>query len=136
MLNTFPQLLAYGFGSYFFAPTILRIAAAIIFVHLAYAHYGNKEAISKTRFPILGEGAWIPWLAIAVESAVALILFFGYHTQIGAILGALIALKAALWSGTYPKYFILSRSAAFLLFVICLCLLITGAGGLAFDLPL
>ena len=132
MFNTFPQLLTYGF----FAPTLLRIAAAVVFAYLAYYHYQHKDAVAHTRFPVVGEGAWIAWLAMAVEAIVALGLLVGYHTQIAAILGALIALKAAFWSGKYPTFFVLSRGTAFLLLVICLSLLVTGAGALAFDLPL
>ncbi|HVV38766.1 MAG TPA: hypothetical protein VHD31_00370 [Candidatus Paceibacterota bacterium] len=132
MLTTFPALLTYSF----FAPTILRFAAALVLAYLAYYHYTHKEAVARTRFPIMGEGMWIAWLAILVEGIVALGLLLGYHTQISAIIGALIALKIAFWSGTYPTFFVFSRSTGFLLLVICLSLLISGGGALAFDLPL
>ncbi len=132
MFNTFPALLTYSF----FAPTLLRITAAVVFAYLAYYHYQHKDAVARTRFPIVGEGMWIAWLALAVEAAVAIGLFLGYHTQIFAILGALIAIKAAFWGGKYPTFFVLSRSTALLLLIICISLLVTGAGALAFDLPL
>ena len=136
MLNTFPQLLAYGFGSYFFAPLILRVAAAGIFLYLAYNHFEHKEKIARTGFPIVGEGAWIAWVAILVEAAVGIGLVFGYHTQVVAIAGCAIAFKQLFWYGKYPVFFILPRISSILLFVICFSLLITGAGAFAFDLPL
>ncbi len=132
MLNTFPQLLVLGF----FAPTLLRIAAACVFAMLAYKHWHNVEHIAQTRFPLVGSGAWIPWVAVIVEGIVALCLLLGYHTQISAIVGLLAALKYAFWAGKYPSYFVLSRTAALLLAVVCLSLMLSGAGALAFDLPL
>lgn len=132
MLNFFPQFLTYSF----FAPTILRVAAAIVFAYVAYRHFKNKDAIAHVRFPVVGSGAWIPWVAVIVEGAMALALFFGYYTQIAAIAGAVLGLKYFVWRGKYPEYFVLSRSTCTLLIAICLSLLTTGAGALAFDLPL
>ncbi len=132
MLNPLPELLVFQL----LAPTMLRVAAAIVFAYLAYRHFEHREDIAATRFPIIGRGAWIVWLAIVVELATAAALFFGYATQIAAIVGALGALKHIVWRGKFPNFFWLTRSAAFLLLVICLSLLLTGAGAFAFDLPL
>jgi uncharacterized membrane protein YphA (DoxX/SURF4 family) len=132
MLNVFPQLLDYTF----FAPTLLRIAAACIFLYLVKSHYVHRNAIAQTRFPLIGAGMWVVWLAIVVELAVGIGLFFGAWTQVAALVGALLALKYSIWYGTYPSYFVLPRSAALLLLVICLSLMATGAGAIAFDLPL
>jgi len=132
MLNPFPDLLTFGF----FAPTILRFAAACIFFYLAYRHYQNRDAISRTRYPIVGTGGWIVWCAIILEFIVALGLFLGYYTQITAIIGVIAALKHIVWRGKFPAFFWLTRSAALLLLVICFSLLLSGAGALAFDLPL
>ena len=132
MLNPFPSL----FFLSFFAPTILRVAAACVMAYIAYTHILNREAIAKTHFPLIGAGAWVAWVSIIVEILVGASLFFGYGTQYAAILLALIALKYMVWAGKYPKYFIYSRSTAFLLLVIALSLLLTGAGAMAMDLPL
>lgn len=132
MLNPFPQLLVYGF----FAPTLLRVAAALIFAYLAYKHYQNRDEIGSTHFPVVGQGMWLAWFSIIVEVALAAAIFFGYYTQYAAIVGALGALKHIVWGGKYPGFFMLSRSAAFLLLVIMLSLLVSGAGAFAFDLPL
>jgi uncharacterized membrane protein YphA (DoxX/SURF4 family) len=114
----------------------LRIAVAILFAWLAYKHYQRREQIGNTNFPIFGKGVWIAWLAVIVEAATAAALFFGYYTQYAAIVGILMSLKNAVWAGKYPSFFMLSRSSALLVLVICLSLLVTGAGIFAFDLPL
>jgi uncharacterized membrane protein YphA (DoxX/SURF4 family) len=132
MLNPLPNLLAYSF----FAPTLLRIAAACVFFYLAYYHFQHKEQISRIRFFIVGEGAWIAWLAVLIEGIIGIALLVGYCTQIAAIIGAIGAFKHVAWSGRYQNFFILSRTAAFLLLVICVSLLASGAGQLAFDVRL
>lgn len=132
MLNPLPNLLTYSF----FAPTLLRIAAACVFFYLAYYHFQNKEQISRIRFFIVGEGAWIAWLAVLIEGIIGTALLLGYYTQIAALVGAAVALKNIVWSGMYPSFFMLSRGTAILLLTICLSLLVTGAGALAFDVPL
>jgi uncharacterized membrane protein YphA (DoxX/SURF4 family) len=132
MLTPFPSLLIFSFT----APTLLRIAAALVFAYLAYRHYQNRAHIAHISFPIVGRGEWVAWFAIIIEAGVALGLFFGYYTQYAALLGAIGALKQIIWRGKYPGFFWLTRSAAFLLLVICLSLLLTGAGAFAYDLPL
>ena len=129
MPNTFPQLLDYSF----YAPTILRVAAALVFAYLAYQHYSHLKEISHVHFPVVGQGVWIGWAMVIVETVVALGLFLGYHTQINAIIGAIVALKHVVWGARYPHIFMLSKSSAFLLLMICLSLLLSSAGRIAFD---
>jgi len=132
MLTPFPDLLMFGF----FAPTILRFAAALIFAYLAYTHFHHKDAIARIKMPLLGGGMWVAWAAITIEIIVAAALFFGYYTQYAALIGMLGAVKHFVWRNTYPTYFVLPRTTSFLLIVILASLLLTGAGALAFDLPL
>src|SRR6185312_14389871 len=132
MLNTFPAFLTYGF----FAPTLLRIAVALVLIYLAYGHFKQRDAISRERFPVIGTAHWVAWLSIVVEAAIGLMLLAGYHTQIASIFAALIGLKQAFWHGKYPHYFILARGTALFMLVISLTLLVSGAGALAMDLPL
>ncbi len=132
MLNPFPDLLMFGF----FGPTVLRIVAALVFVYLAYAHFHNKTAIARIKFPVLQGGMWVAWAAIVVELLVAAGLFFGYYTQYVALVGILGALKHMVWRNSYPVFFILPRTTSILLVAILLSLLVTGAGALAFDIPL
>ncbi len=132
ILNPFPQLLDYRI----FAPTLLRLAAATIFAYLAYRHYQQRNEIAKISFPVIGRGGWIVWFAIIIEAAIAGGLFLGLYTQAAAILGAVGALKQWVWRGKFPAFFWLTRSASFLLLVICLSLMVSGAGAFAFDIPL
>ena len=131
MLNTFPQLL-YPF----YAPLILRAGVAIAFAVVAYLQWSRAAELSQTRMPIVGRlGGWV-WLSIVAHVVVALMLLFGYYTQIAALVGALMALKSAYWSRQYPLVFPLSRTANLLLLLICLSLVVSGAGALARDIPL
>lgn len=132
MLSLFPQIL-------FLAPfgtTLLRIAAGAVILLLAWKHFREREKLAGVPFVIIGKGAWIPLLAALVELATAAGLILGIYTQAAAIFGMLLALKSIVWKRRYPAFFPLSQTASFLLFVICLSILITGAGVFAFDLPL
>jgi uncharacterized membrane protein YphA (DoxX/SURF4 family) len=130
--NPFPDLLVYGI----FAPTLLRVAVAIALAWAVSLQWRSRHELSRQRFPVVGHGAWILWTMLTVEALTLLGLLFGYYTQWAALLGALIALKFAVWGSRYPKFFPLSRVASFLIVVICLSLLLSGAGQFAYDLPL
>lgn len=132
MLNPFPDLLVLGF----FAPTLVRIAAAGVFLYVGYTHWKGRAALCQTRFPIIGQGKWIAWFSVAVHLAIGASLFFGYDTQIGALVGGIAAVKGILFSSMYRSAFPFSRSTYVLLLAICLSLLLSGAGAFAFDLPL
>lgn len=132
MLNPFPSLLVYGF----FAPTILRAAVAIVLAWAAWSQWSQRKELSHTRFLFVGSGMWTVWVMLVLELAAAAGLLFGYYTQWAAILGALISIKFAVWDHRYPKFFPLSRPAALLMLALCLSLLLSGAGALAYDLPL
>jgi hypothetical protein len=79
---------------------------------------------------------WLVWLYALVSFGTAGLLFVGLWTQAAAIVGILLSLKHGLAPRKYSAIIPLSRAAFLLLFVICLSLLVTGAGALAFDLPL
>ena len=132
MLNPFPDLLMFGF----FAPTLLRVVAALMFVYLAYVHFKNKDAIARIKLPFISGGAWYIWALLVVELIVAAGLFFGYYTQYVAVLALLGLLKHFMWRSRYPQIFVLPRTTITLLIAILLSLLVTGAGALAFDIPL
>ena len=132
MLNPFPDLLTYSF----FAPTIVRMAAALIFFHLAYYHSQNKNSLAIISFPIVGSGVWIVLLMASAEAIVGAGLFFGYVIQISAAVGAAIALKYFVLHTKFPQFFVLSRATTLLLFAMCVSLALSGAGAVAFDLPL
>ncbi len=134
MLNPFPELLVYGF----FAPTILRIAAAFIFLYVAYMQAQHREIMAKIPFPVVGNslGMGVVWFAVAVELALSAALVIGYSTQAAAIIGMIAAAKYFFFGRRWPTFAPISRGTAILLFVILASLLLSGAGGLAYDLPL
>ena len=133
MLNPFPSLLFLGF----FAPTLLRIAAALVLAYSTYRILGEREPISKTSLPIIGKPPmWLIWLSCSIVILVAAALFFGYGTQIAAIAGAIVAIKYAFIPSALKKFSPLSRSTYLIVFVICISLLLSGAGAFAMDLPL
>ncbi|HEY4517005.1 MAG TPA: DoxX family membrane protein [Candidatus Paceibacterota bacterium] len=132
MLSLFPQIL-------YLAPlgiTLLRIAAGLTFLSLAYFHVMRSRELSTIRFPVVGSGAWIVWLAIIFETLIGVALVLGIYAQLAALLGAVAAIKLLIWRKRYPQFFTLTRHTSALLLVICLCLVVSGAGAYAFDLPL
>lgn len=134
MLNPFPDLLVFGF----FAPTILRVAAACVFLYVAYMQVQHREAMAKIPFPIVGNslGMGVVWFAVAVELLLAAALVAGYYTQIAAIVGLVAAAKYFLFAKRWPTFSPISHGTSFFLFIILATLLLSGAGAGAFDLPL
>jgi uncharacterized membrane protein YphA (DoxX/SURF4 family) len=135
MLNPLPEILFLEP----LAPFVLRIAAGIIFLIIGYSHLmkERREGIaSDLRARWKAAGAFFIFGIGVAELLAGLSLLLGFLTQIGAILGGIIALTLLWISKTYAK--IAADSPAFytLLFAICLSLLLTGAGAFAFDLPL
>src|SRR3989344_5943790 len=124
MLNPLPEFLVYGF----FAPTLLRLAAAVAFAYGAYYIFKNRKRIGDTVLPIFVRAAWLPGASALVHLVIAFLLGTGYNTQIAAILGALGSIKGFFLSQRYPEVFPFSRSTYALLFVILLSLILSGAG--------
>ena len=63
-------------------------------------------------------------------------LLLGYGTQAAALLGAVIALKHLFLPKSFGALRPLPKSTCLMLFLMCLALVISGAGPLGFDLPL
>ena len=116
MLNPFPTLLDYAF----FAPTIIRLTLAAVFLYTAYGF--TKEAKPN-------------WFHTAGHCIIGLLLLIGLYTQVAAGVGALGALGALVWWDKLPHRRH-SRTEAVLLLVMLVSLTLTGAGALAFDVPL
>ena len=114
MLSLFPQVL-------FLAPfsaLVIRIALALVFAYAAWRHVAQGDTISRV----------LSFLKILVAAA----LLVGAWTQAVALVGALFALVGLL----SPRTRIFPKSTVALVLVMCLSLVVTGAGALAFDLPL
>lgn len=132
MLTPFPDLLVLGF----FAPTLLRVAVALVFFYGAWAQYSRFAELSELPLPLVGRSSTLIWLSIAAHALIGLMLFTGYYTQIAALLGILGSIKGLVWAGRYPRLFPLCRVDYVFVLVICLSLMVSGAGALAYDLHL
>ena len=132
MLNTFPNLLVLGF----FASTLLRVAVACLFFYASYSAYKQRDAASHLRFPLIGEASWAGGVTMLMYAAIGLVLLFGAYTQIAALLAGIVSIKGLLFCKRFGPLFPYSRSTYFLILAICLSLLVSGAGAMAFDLPL
>jgi putative oxidoreductase len=134
MLNTFPELLTFSL----FAPLILRVVLGLVFLNLGYQKFG-RERNSWVNFfsvtPFKPANFWVNIFA-AIQIVGGLMLIVGYYTQIAALVFAVITLAELYVENREPA--LLNRNLVFylLLFAISLSLLFTGAGFLAFDLPL
>jgi len=113
-LSVFPEILFLAP----FAAFLIRIALAILLGYCAWKHLTNADKTVRT----LG----------FIEGVVATALALGTWTQPAAIAGMFII---GAWFAL-PRLRAVALGTAFLAFVMCLSLLLTGAGLLAFDLPL
>jgi len=134
MLNTFPQLLTYGF----FAATLLRIVVGLSILYISYVQFKRRKAIIEEVRQNIG---WridqtLIIIAALIVFAVGLAITLGWHTQIAAIIAIVFMLKQMVIAKRYPAAAPLCRLDYFYLIVILLTLLVTGAGAFAFDLPL
>lgn len=132
MLNPFPQLLVFSF----FAPTLLRAAAAFALFYVAYMQYRRRDEISRLHLPIVGKNSWWYAVSAAFNLGVGAMLLFGYYTQIAALVAIIAHLKGLWLNHRHPSVVILPDSTVILFLVICLSLLLTGAGAWAFDVHL
>ena len=114
MLTLFPEILFLAP----FAAVLIRLAVSCCFAYCILIHLRSSDLAVR----ILG----------LFELAATLSLFVGFYTQLGALLGILLAITYLTSRATHT----LPRSTAALLLVLCVSLLITGPGPLAFDLPL
>ncbi len=125
----------------FFAPTILRVAVALVFFYIAFVTMRRKNALTAMPLPLIGAGhGWAAPLAAVVEFLIGFMFLVGLYTQIAAILGVAAALKYFVYRRFTPQtaeaFFPVSSGTAFLLLAISLSLLLTGAGAYAVDIPL
>src|SRR5690349_1676532 len=114
LFSVFPSLLAYGFGSYFFAPAILRVTVALVFFYLAIGHFKNKKEVGAeidNHFKWISHemAVWLVGLLILAELAVGCLLFVGAWTQVAAIVATLGFAKMAYFHKSLPRYAPLSR---------------------------
>ena len=97
---------------------LLRVSVAVVFALAAWKHFTDTETREK---------------AVSVlEGVIAIGLFVGFYAQYAAIAGALVACAWAFSMTLRP----MPKSTVVLVLIMCVTLIITGAGPFAFDLPL
>ncbi|MDO8481871.1 MAG: hypothetical protein Q7S75_02205 [bacterium] len=114
MLSVFPSIL-------FLAPLsafLIRIALALVFAYAAWSHFSRAE----NSFRVLAVVEFLSVVSIAS----------GAKAQIGALIGAFIIFFWLMRTSMRP----VAIGTALLALVMCLSLLVTGSGAIAFDLPL
>ena len=114
MLSLFPQLLFLSP----FAAFHIRLALMCIFAYSAYVRIPHAQTLIK----VFG----------VIDGLIAIALLVGFYTQLAALLG-LICTAAWLMRSDWNPY---PKSTAALAFIMCLSILVLGAGPFAFDLPL
>lgn len=134
MLSIFPNLLDLSF----FAPLLLRVAAGLIFLVGGYValFVRRKSVIECINVQIPGTGKFLAPLEGIVGLVGGALLVVGAWTQLAAIALALLSLSSFIMKLRGAKALTESVTFYFLMFVISLSLLLTGAGAFAFDLPI
>ncbi len=131
MLNLVPiQFLA------LFAYFILRLTVGLVFFSLARAHWRHRTELATdlNRPFIPGTGAIT--LLVFVEILIGTLFIIGLFTQLAAVLALITALKFIIFRSYFSHHSFPTPQTLFLLIGITITLFITGAGVLAFDLPI
>lgn len=124
MLNTFPELLTYSF----FAPFLLRACIAFALLFLAYTQWKRRQEAKASPTYV--------WVSIAASVVAGIALLVGYGTQIATLLAIVIFIVGLQTKRRYPSIVTFPASTVVVLIVVCVSLLLTGAGAFAMDLPL
>ncbi len=119
MLSFFPSLLILE-G---FAPLLLRIALGSVFVFWAY----GKLRIRKDNKEIVGG---------IIEAIIGVFLIVGFLTQLVALISVVILFIHIIAKIKKKEFLTDGVNYYLILLFISLALLLTGAGFIAFDLPL
>jgi uncharacterized membrane protein YphA (DoxX/SURF4 family) len=121
-LSLFPSLLSFGL----LAPLLLRLTLGIVVFFWGYhgvKSAGSKDDPRKIAFNIL-------------DLIVGVLLIVGLFTQLAALITAVILTVKLVNKARAKALFTDGVNYYFILFVIALSLLFSGAGFLGFDLPL
>jgi uncharacterized membrane protein YphA (DoxX/SURF4 family) len=134
MLNPFPELLSLGLV----APLILRLVLGLIFVNTGYLKLTKEKqrwAVFLNAIRLKPAKQWVIVLGL-IEIIAGALLVVGLFTQYTCLV--LLILTAKEWLVEYKEDALVSRDIVFytLVAAILLSLLLTGAGFLAFDIPL
>jgi uncharacterized membrane protein YphA (DoxX/SURF4 family) len=120
-----------------FAYFLLRVAVGGCLILIGYRHLKGAQVLArdiKPRFPLFNTP--LAFLFGATELVVGLMIFLGFSTQYAALIGMIMCFKVIVLYRRLAHPLLPSRMFYGLLFATLLSLFITGAGALAFDLPL
>jgi putative oxidoreductase len=134
MLNTFPTLLAFGL----IAPFLLRVSVGLVMIEFGYSKITKQKQDKSSMFESLGmkPGIYYAYAFGLIEIAIGLALVVGIFTQIASLLSAIICTLAILVKRRNGENVKSSFGFLILCLVISLSLIFSGAGFLAFDIPL
>lgn len=132
MLNPFPiQFLA------LFAYFLLRLCVGSVLIYLGLKHFSYREelrhVLTLSWFPF---GRFTAYTFACAEILIGAFLIAGAYTQYAVLLLMLMSTKMLVMRSWFDHHSIPSKLFYFLLFGASLSLFITGAGVLAFDLPI
>jgi uncharacterized membrane protein YphA (DoxX/SURF4 family) len=122
MLSLFPSLLTYQQAG----PFIIRVVLGITLAYFGYQKVMKRGTSSGSNSVIYG----------ATEMLISIFLIIGLFTQLAALLNAVILVIKLALKAKDGKFLSDGINYYILLLVMCLSLLVTGAGFWAFDLPL
>lgn len=132
MLNPFPiQFLS------LFAYFILRFFVGTILIYLGFKHYRNRDTLKETL--ILSwckHGASATWFLILGEIIIGSLLVLGAYVQYAALALIVMCIEMLIIRNWFSHPNIPPKIFYLLLLACSLSLFITGAGVLAFDLPI
>lgn len=120
-----------------FAYFILRLFVGGIVLYFGITHLKHRKELSTLLsipfwpFPTLNTT-----LLITTEIVIAISLILGAYTQLGALLLITLCIKMLFFKKKWQHHSLPSGSTCVLLLGCAISLFITGAGVLAFDLPI
>lgn len=133
MLNPFPDLLTFGL----IAPFLLRGAVGLMFVNAGIKKLQRKSWVTALfeRLHLIPASSYAVALGV-IEVVSGLLLVVGLFTQIASLAALVVSAFMLREKNKHPAETPGSRGVFLLLCIISLSLLFSGAGFLAFDVPL
>ncbi len=119
MLSLFPHVLSYQLV----APILLRLTLGCILIIWAYPRFRDSH---NPRLVIRG----------VIEAVLGILLVIGLFTQLAALISIIYFAILLIDKIKTKAFFTSGVNYYFLLFIISISLFLTGAGKIAFDMPL
>lgn len=136
MINLFPTMFLA-----LVAHALLRLCIGLALVYLGVRHYGRDRAALvqaiTAHFPRFSKMASLMALKLAIfEVIIGCMFMTGFYTQIAALAAIILSLKMLVFRKTFSYPLVPQSLFWFLVIGVSISLFITGAGILAFDIPI